>query len=113
MAAQRFVLRVRLGAVAPPAGAVCAVHAALGLAFALAGLPFFLATGGLVEAQRAGHLLPGWNLPLWIAYVYNCASWLWSFAFIGLFLRYLQRPAPGGWATWPTARTGCTCCTCR
>jgi glucan biosynthesis protein C len=59
------------------------------------------------------HLLPGWNLPLWIAYVYNCASWLWSFAFIGLFLRYLQRPACRGWATWPTARTGCICCTCR
>jgi hypothetical protein len=59
--------------------------------FALAGLPFFLATGALVEAQRLG-ALPGWNLPLWIAYVYNCASWLWSFAFIGLFLRYLQRP---------------------
>jgi glucan biosynthesis protein C len=38
------------------------------------------------------HQLPGWNLPLWIAYVYNCASWLWSFAFIGLFLRYLQHP---------------------
>jgi len=62
-------------------------------AFALAGLPLFLATGGLVEAQRAGQL-PGWNLPLWIAYVYNGASWLWSFAFIGLFLRYLQHPHP-------------------
>ena len=59
--------------------------------FALAGLPFFLATGALVEAQRLG-ALPGWNLSLWIAYAYNCASWLWSFAFIGLFLRYLQRP---------------------
>ncbi len=56
-----------------------------------AGLPFFLGTGLLVEAQRQG-ALPGWNLPLAIAWVYNCASWLWSFAFIGLFLRYLHRP---------------------
>jgi glucan biosynthesis protein C len=60
-------------------------------AFALAGLPLFLAAGALVQAQRAGHL-PGWNPPLWIAYVYNSASWLWSFALIGLFLRHLQRP---------------------
>ena len=59
--------------------------------FALAGLPFFLTTGALVDAQRLG-ALPGWILPLGIAYAYNCASWLWSFAFIGLFLRYLQRP---------------------
>ncbi len=59
--------------------------------FAVAGLPLFLVTGGLVEAQRAGQL-PGWNLPLWIALAYNGASWLWSFAFIGLFLRHLQRP---------------------
>ncbi len=57
----------------------------------LGGLPFFLMTGALAEAQWR-HLLPGWNLPLAIAWVYNCASWLWSFAFIGLFLRYLQRP---------------------
>jgi hypothetical protein len=62
-------------------------------AFALAGVPLFLATGVLVEAQRAGQW-PGWNLPLCIAWVYNGASWLWSFAFIGLFLRYLQRPQP-------------------
>lgn len=62
-------------------------------AFALAGAPLFLATGVLVEAQRAGQW-PGWNLPLCIAWVYNGASWLWSFAFIGLFLRYLQRPQP-------------------
>ncbi len=71
--------------------ALLALYARRWAAFALAGLPLFLATGALVEAQRAGHL-PGWNLPLWIAYVYNGASWLWSFAFIGLFLRYLQRP---------------------
>lgn len=62
-------------------------------AFALAGVPLFLATGVLVEAQRTGQW-PGWNLPLCIAWVYNGASWLWSFAFIGLFLRYLQRPQP-------------------
>ncbi len=60
-------------------------------AFALAGVPLFMGTGLLVEAQRRGQL-SGWNLPLCIAYVYNSLAWLWSFAFIGLFLRYLHRP---------------------
>jgi len=73
--------------------ALFALYTRRWVAFALAGLPLFLATGGLVEAQRAGQL-SGWNLPLCIAYVYNGASWLWSFAFIGLFLRYLQGPHP-------------------
>lgn len=71
--------------------ALLALYTRRWAAFALAGLPLFLATGALVEAQRAGHL-SGWNLPLWIAFAYNCAAWLWSFAFIGLFLRYLHRP---------------------
>jgi len=26
-----------------------------------------------------------------VAFVYGCASWLWSFALIGAFLRYLPR----------------------
>lgn len=65
-------------------------------AYALAGLVFFLATGALVELlrqSRAGPVamaMPA--LPFWIALVYNAASWLWSFALIGVFLRYLQRP---------------------
>ncbi|HSV51227.1 MAG TPA: acyltransferase family protein [Burkholderiaceae bacterium] len=59
--------------------------------YAAAGLVFFMATGVLVEMlARSGTEKP--HLAWWIALVYNCASWLWSFALIGLFLRYLQRP---------------------
>lgn len=65
--------------------------------YAVGGLLFFLASGALVEALRRTGATPysgaaGGHLALWIALAYNCASWLWSFAFIGLFLRYLQRP---------------------
>ncbi len=62
--------------------------------YAWAGLFFYLATGVLVETMRhaAGAEAARW--PLWIALAYNCASWLWSFALIGLFLRHLQRPHP-------------------
>lgn len=59
--------------------------------YALAGLPFFLASGALVALLERG-AAPTLHLPLGIAFVYNCASWLWSFALIGLFLRHLQRP---------------------
>ncbi|MES2936957.1 MAG: acyltransferase family protein [Pseudomonadota bacterium] len=52
-------------------------------AYLAAGLPFFLATGVLIES----HAHPGW-----IAFAYNCTSWLWSFALIGLALRWLARP---------------------
>jgi glucan biosynthesis protein C len=31
------------------------------------------------------------HLTAWIAFVYGCASWLWSFALIGLFCRYLSK----------------------
>lgn len=31
------------------------------------------------------------HIELWIAFLYNLVSWLWSFALIGLFLRYLPR----------------------
>ncbi|RYF38923.1 MAG: acyltransferase [Comamonadaceae bacterium] len=59
--------------------------------YAALGLAFFVATAVLVrlldDPPRAGF---GW--PLAIALVYNCASWLWSFALIGAFLRFLQRP---------------------
>ena len=60
--------------------------------YAALGLAFFLATGVLVQLQ--GH--PPRGEPAWqlgIALAYNCASWLWSFALIGLFLRFLQRPS--------------------
>jgi hypothetical protein len=30
------------------------------------------------------------HLNVWIAFLYNLASWLWSFALIGLFLRYVS-----------------------
>lgn len=55
----------------------------------------FLATGLLPEATAQGGAGP---LPLWIAFVYASASWLWSFALIGLFLRYAQ--ARRTWLAW-------------
>lgn len=46
-----------------------------------AGLPFFIASGVLLEQHaHAG----------WIAYAYNACSWLWSLAAIGLALRWLR-----------------------
>jgi glucan biosynthesis protein C len=55
------------------------------LAYLAAGLPFFLASGVLLEQQaHAG----------WIAAAYNACSWLWSLAAIGLALRWLGRPHP-------------------
>jgi glucans biosynthesis protein C len=59
--------------------------------YGAAGLVFFAAAFVLV-----GVLLerPAGTLPFnafWIALTYNCASWLWSFALIGLALRYLPR----------------------
>ncbi|HSV48568.1 MAG TPA: acyltransferase family protein [Ramlibacter sp.] len=62
--------------------------------YAWAGLLFYLATGALVEAMRRASGVQATHWPLWIALAYNCASWLWSFALIGLFLRTLQRPHP-------------------
>jgi glucan biosynthesis protein C len=50
-------------------------------AYALAGVPFFLATGSMIERQGPGTA---------IALAYNCATWLWSFAAIGLALRFLD-----------------------
>jgi glucan biosynthesis protein C len=50
-----------------------------------AGLPLFLATGVLLEHSVHG---------AWIAYAYNACSWLWSFAAIGLALRWLRSPHP-------------------
>ena len=49
-------------------------------AYALAGLPFFLATKALVEHQAAAG---------WTAFAYNSCTWLWSFALLGAALRFM------------------------
>jgi glucans biosynthesis protein C len=51
-------------------------------AHAAAGLLFFLATGTLVEGGAAAP---------WIALAYNLCTWLWSFAVLGLGLRFLEK----------------------
>lgn len=62
----------------------------------LAGLPFFLASGALVNAAQRGVAIP--QAEAWIALVYNAATWLWSFGLIGAFLRHLpQRNAVLGY----------------
>lgn len=71
--------------------ALFAIYVRRWVGYAVAGFVFYLATGALVESQRAGRL-PGLDLPLYIGFAYNCAAWLWSFALMGLFMRYLQRP---------------------
>ena len=57
------------------------------------GLPFFLAAMVLGALRQRGVAVP--HADLWTAAVYNLASWWWSAAAIGLFLRHLpaQRPA--------------------
>jgi hypothetical protein len=62
--------------------------------YAAAGLLCFAATLVLLGASRgangsAPHQLP--HAAFWIAFAYNAAAWLWSFALIGGFLRYLPR----------------------
>lgn len=52
----------------------------LAWAYALAGLGAFIATGALLQRNAA---------PSGVAYVLGLASWLWSFAAIGLALRFL------------------------
>ncbi len=56
----------------------------------LAGLAFFIVSMGLFSALNKN---PGQipYLPSWIAFAFHCASWLWSLALIGLFMRYLPR----------------------
>lgn len=49
----------------------------------------FVAVAGVLAEQLGQVPRPGSTLPLWIALTYNCATWLWSFALIGAFLRYL------------------------
>ncbi|GAB3771542.1 acyltransferase family protein [Ramlibacter monticola] len=57
--------------------------------FAFAGLAFFL---------LALDLLKRYAPPFFIAYAYNAAAWLWSFAWIGLALRVLD--ARRAWMAW-------------
>ena len=54
---------------------------------ALAGLAFFIATVALLGALHGPgpHRLP--HPEFWIAFAYNAASWLWSLALIGGFVR--------------------------
>ena len=86
--------------------------------FAAAGLACFVVTGFLSEilAQPEASafalvLLTGGftdvlaapvsatrHLRFWMALAYNAASWLWSFALIGLFLRHVARPL--AWLTY-------------
>ncbi len=59
-------------------------------AFAGAGLVFFAAALTLSIMERE-HVATIANFPFWFALAYNCCTWLWSFALIGLFLRYFGR----------------------
>lgn len=53
-----------------------------------AGFVFFMVVGGVSEHfQKSGNDLVSARIT--VAYLYNCATWLWSFALIGLFTRYL------------------------
>lgn len=54
------------------------------LVHAIAGLFFFLLFGALIE-QKVSVLAT--------AFAYYCAAWLWSFALLGIFLRYVARPS--------------------
>ncbi|QSX35673.1 acyltransferase family protein [Shewanella sedimentimangrovi] len=55
--------------------------------FLSAAIVLFIASLVCFEIAKAG-ALPEWQGRVLIAYVYNCSTWLWSFFFIGLFLRY-------------------------
>jgi len=74
-----------------PRERLLALFAARCKSHALAGLAFFIATVVLLGAVRGGNPLPlPWPRPVfWIAFAYNAASWLWSLALIGGFVRYL------------------------
>lgn len=56
---------------------------------ALAGLPFFAAMLVVIGLQKRGMALP--HAALLSGFAYNAATWLWSLAIIGLFLRYLPQ----------------------
>jgi dienelactone hydrolase/fucose 4-O-acetylase-like acetyltransferase len=56
--------------------------------YAAAGLVFFIVSMGVYDAfLKNPQVLP--QVQAVIAFFYHCATWLWSFALIGLFMRYL------------------------
>lgn len=55
----------------------------------LAGLPFFAGMMLVMSLQRRGTVLP--HAALLSGFAYNAATWLWSMAIIGLFIRYLPQ----------------------
>lgn len=56
--------------------------------YAIAGLLFFIVFLGLLgTVQKDPGKIP--HSQFWLAFIYNCASWLWSFALTGIFVRYL------------------------
>ena len=56
--------------------------------FLAAGLVFYIATGALAEVYKKDPVAIPY-VEMLVAYVYTSASWLWSIALIGLFVRYL------------------------
>lgn len=54
---------------------------------ALGALAFFIALAFFTAFTSHAGAVP--HVEVWIAFFYNLTSWLWSFALIGLFLRYL------------------------
>ncbi|TCS37843.1 dienelactone hydrolase [Paucimonas lemoignei] len=59
-----------------------------GWRYAGAGLVFFIVAMGVFDAfDKNPHVLP--HVQVLLAYLYHCATWLWSFALIGLFMRHL------------------------
>ena len=78
--------------------------------FVAGGLVFYTAAGALFQVfLKAPASIP--HIEMVTAYVYGSASWLWSIALIGLFVRYLP-PRTGCCATCPTVPTGYSWCTC-
>ena len=61
--------------------------------YAGAGLLCFAAALTLVGLHR-DHGVAIAHLTFWFALAYNACTWLWSFAMIGLFLRYVSRAHP-------------------
>ncbi|MDP2370183.1 acyltransferase family protein [Rhodoferax sp.] len=63
-------------------------------AYVGAGLLCFAVALTLVGLHR-DHGVAISHFTFWFALAYNACTWLWSFALIGLFLRYVSRPHPG------------------
>ena len=62
-------------------------------AYAGAGLLCFVAALTLVGLKRDhGVTIPSFTF--WFSLAYNACTWLWSFALVGLFLRYVSRASP-------------------